>query len=47
MSGRPAYDRGTYRADLKTLRRRGKSIAQAADELGMSRATAYRILGDS
>ncbi len=47
MSGRPAYDRGTYRQDLKALRRRGHSIAQAADKLGMSRATAYRILGDS
>lgn len=46
MSGRPAYDRSTYRQDLKALRRRGRTIAQAANELGMSRATAYRILGE-
>lgn len=47
MSGRPAYDRGSYRSDLKALRTRGHTVAQAADKLGMSRATAYRILGES
>ncbi len=46
MSGRPAYDRSTYRQDLKALRRRGLSLTEAASRLGMSRATAYRIVGD-
>lgn len=45
MPGRPAFDRDTYRDDLRTLTRRGMSIDKAARELGMSRATAYRILG--
>ena len=46
MTGRPAYDRGTYRQDIKALQRRGRTLAQAANELGMSRATAYRIMGE-
>lgn len=46
MTGRPAYDRASYRQDLKALRRRGKTTAEAAAALGMSRATAYRILGE-
>lgn len=45
MTGRPAYERDSYRADIKALKGRGRTAAQIADELGMSRATVYRILG--
>lgn len=45
MSGRPAYDRGSYLADIKALLTRGLSVPQVAQELGISRATIYRILG--
>lgn len=46
MSGRPAYDRRTYRADIKHLLARGRTKAEVATELGLSRATVYRILED-
>lgn len=44
MSGRPAYERGSYRADIRALRARGLTTSAIAQELGMSRATVYRIL---
>lgn len=44
MAGVQAYDRESYRTDVLALRRRGWSASRIADELGMSRATVYRIL---
>lgn len=45
MSGRPAYTVESYVDDLLLLiRHRGMSVRAAADDLGMSRATAYRLL---
>lgn len=44
MSGRPAYDRASYLSDIKALKSRGYTPARIAQELGMSRATVYRIL---
>lgn len=44
MSARPAYDRDSYLEDIKALRGRGWSHAAIASELGMSRATVFRIL---
>lgn len=35
----------THVEDLLVLTARGMSVSQAAKELGMSRATAYRLLG--
>lgn len=46
MSGRPAYDRETYREDIASLRGRRLSWAEVARELGISRATLYRIRGE-
>lgn len=46
MSGRPAYDRDTYAEDIETLRGRGLPWSQVAADLGISRATLYRIRGD-
>lgn len=43
MAYRPLFD-DTYLLDLKTLRERGMTIAEAASELGMSERTAYRVL---
>lgn len=44
MSGRPAYERSSYRADIKALRSRGHSMQEIADRLGLARSTVYRIL---
>lgn len=41
---RQPYDRPSYAADIRTLLARGLSADQAAKELGISRATLYRIL---
>ncbi len=43
MLARPAYP-ADYAEDLRILRGRGLTIDQAAAELGISRATAYRLL---
>lgn len=45
MTGRPAYERTSYTSDIRALRARGLSASAIASELGMSRATVYRILG--
>lgn len=45
MTARPAYERSSYLTDIKNLRRRGLTASAIATELGMSRATVYRILG--
>lgn len=42
-----AYERTSYRTDLKNLLARGHTMAEAARSLGISRATAYRILNES
>ncbi len=42
-----AYERSSYRTDLKALLARGLSMTEAARHLGISRATAYRILNDT
>lgn len=47
MSGRPAYDRESYREDIAAMRARRMSWAEVASHLGISRATLYRIKGDS
>lgn len=47
MAGRAAYDRTTYVQDIKELRRRGLSLQEVADELGISKATVCRILRES
>lgn len=44
MAGVPAYERGSYLADIKALQGRGLTVPQIAKELGISRATVYRIL---
>lgn len=44
MAGVPAYDRRSYLADIRALLSRGLTHAQVATELGISRATVYRIL---
>lgn len=45
MAGKPAHPRAEALAKLKLLRaRHGLSVTDAAKALGMSRATAYRIL---
>jgi orotate phosphoribosyltransferase-like protein len=44
MSGVPAYDRGTYLEDIRTLRGRGYTVDQICSELGISRATYFRIV---
>ena len=46
MAGRPAFERSSYLEDVKALKRRGLSSSAIASELGMSRATVYRILRD-
>ena len=46
MTGRPAYDRESYRRDALTLRRRGLTWAQVAAELGLSLRTLHRIVKD-
>ena len=46
MAGRPAYDRETYAEDVRRLLARGLTKAQVAAELGISRATLYRIMDD-
>lgn len=45
MAGRPAFERSSYLEDVRALKRRGLSAAAIATELGMSRATVYRIMG--
>lgn len=47
VAGRPAYDRETYLEDARTLLGRGLSKDEVADELGISRATLYRILNET
>ena len=47
MAGKPAYDRETYREDAKRLLGRGMSRNEVAEELQISRATLYRIMGDA
>lgn len=45
MTARSAFTVESYVDDLLLLiRHRGMSVGKAADELGMSRATAYRLL---
>ena len=44
MAGRKAYDRQTYLADARLLRRRGLTWEQVADELGISVRTLHRML---
>ncbi len=44
MTGKPAYDRESYRTDALALRRRGLTWAQIARELGMSLRTLHRIV---
>lgn len=44
MSGRPAFPRRELLADVKALKRRGLTMQQIADTLGVSRATLYRYL---
>lgn len=44
MSGRPAFERESYRQDINSLRRRGWTDDRIARHLGMSRATLYRIV---
>lgn len=46
MTARPAFPPADYREDLRILVRRGLSVSAAARKLGMSTATAYRILKD-
>ena len=43
MAGRKAYDRDSYLADIRTLRRRGWTWRRIADELGLSLSTLHRI----
>lgn len=44
VSGRPAYERQSYLADIKALQARGLTADAIARRLGISRATLYRIL---
>lgn len=44
MTGRPAYDRSSYRQDIRVLRSRGWTDDRIARHLGISRATLYRIV---
>jgi len=44
MAGRPAYERASFLADIRALQARGLTVPQIARELGISRATIYRIL---
>lgn len=45
MAGKPAHPRAEALAKLKLLQaRHGLTVEEAAKSLGMSRATAYRIL---
>ena len=46
MSGRPAYDRETYLEDIRALRARGLSWDDVAADLGISRATVFRIVSE-
>lgn len=43
MAGRKAYDRDSYLADIRTLRRRGWTWQRIADQLGLSVSTLHRI----
>lgn len=48
MTGVPAHPRDAQTVkDLRLLRARGLTMAEAAKALGMSRATAYRILNEA
>ncbi len=47
MSAVPAYDRESYLEDIKRLKQRGLTSARIAANLGISRATVYRILNES
>lgn len=47
MTGRPAFERDSYLDDIKNLRGRGYNASQIATELGMHRATVYRILKEA
>jgi DNA-binding phage protein len=44
VAGVPAYERPSYLADIRHLLGRGLSKDQVAKQLGISRATLYRIL---
>lgn len=44
MTNVDRYDRDTYLEDIKILRAEGLTMGQIAQELGISRATLYRIL---
>lgn len=43
MAGRPSYTRADYE-DLMIYRRQGMTLAQAADRVGVSERTAYRLV---
>lgn len=43
MAGQKAYDRDSYLADIRTLRRRGWTWRQVAEHLGLSLSTVHRI----
>lgn len=47
MAAKPAYDRSSYRQDIRALRARGKTWDAIARELKISRTTLWRIMRDS
>lgn len=47
MAGRPSHPRGRQvLEDYRTLKARGLTMSAIAQQLGMSRATLYRILAE-
>lgn len=47
VAGVPAYERQTYLEDIRRLRGRGLTMEAVARNLGLSRATVYRIMAGS
>lgn len=46
MAGVKVYGAKDWTTDLKHLIHRGMTVGEAAKELGMSRATAFRLLAE-